>query len=713
MNFDNIPKELQALPQWVCWQLVEREGKKTKLPIDPKTGKLASTSDPSTWTDFQSARKAAANFSGIGFVFTKSDPYCGIDMDGHIDDELISFVGSYTELSQSGTGAHIICRAKLPGPGRRSGKLEIYDSGRFFVVTGEVIRMQHEITEAQDEIDAFLAHVFGDNAPEPAKTVPAPSSESDGEILDLIRNSPQAAKFDALWAGDFSAYGSASEADAALLSILRFWTGGDKARSIAMFGQSGLVRDKWKRQDYRNRTWASIDRGDVRKDVASAVLSQMDAEARAIPRAIIERNLSPWRKITTSDVQKAISGTMLEDMIDILRTPTNPPLPFEIGFAKALPIFGAFLCGEKPRPESGFAQHNLSYGIDRARVVIDTAGGQACNAWTILVAPSASGKDIGGLADDLLKRHGLFLGTAGSEEGIADALAENGNGVMMISEMSNWLDKRHWQSKAASFLTYAWSKGHFSHTMSKRGKDNAPPRETSYCYPSIMASIQPHLLRTRANREDMESGFLGRFVMVEFSDMAWFPFATDIYRSASLAKLDAMAKILKAAHGRIKPHKQRYQEELVKIFQDYEAGIRPVFNRLCNEYLLRIALYLLIDGKDDRIPEVFPAEAIERAGVVCQWLYGHAERLCGNLTESHDENLREAKLDAIVAIINAKGGSCVRLSDISMARSMRGTSQKQRNEWVNELIDRGIVTVSIEKKKTGPAAKVLSLASNS
>ncbi|MDI9584389.1 MAG: hypothetical protein QM473_09235, partial [Acidobacteriota bacterium] len=41
------------------------------------------------------------------------------------------------------------------------------------------------------------------------------------------------------------------EADAALLSILRFWTGGDKDKAIDLFGQSGLVRPKWQRADYR------------------------------------------------------------------------------------------------------------------------------------------------------------------------------------------------------------------------------------------------------------------------------------------------------------------------------------------------------------------------------------------------------------------------------------------------------------------------------
>src|SRR5262245_37736873 len=57
--------------------------------------------------------------------------------------EVIKSLGSYTELSQSGNGAHVIARASLPDDARHKtdsaahgGGLEVYDRGRFFVVTG-------------------------------------------------------------------------------------------------------------------------------------------------------------------------------------------------------------------------------------------------------------------------------------------------------------------------------------------------------------------------------------------------------------------------------------------------------------------------------------------------------------------------------------------------------------------------------------------------
>jgi hypothetical protein len=58
-------------------------------------------------------------------------------------------------------------------------------------------------------------------------------------------------KFNKLWAGDFSGYRSHSDADAALLLMLAFWTNRDPVAMDRLFRESGLYRDKWEREDYR------------------------------------------------------------------------------------------------------------------------------------------------------------------------------------------------------------------------------------------------------------------------------------------------------------------------------------------------------------------------------------------------------------------------------------------------------------------------------
>jgi len=95
--------------------------------------------------------------------------------------------------------------------------------------------------------------------PPPAATITAgpavPNSMADQELLDLARKAGNGAKFDRLWAGNLSDYGGDhSSADLGLCALLSFWTGRDKVRMDQLFRQSGLMREKWERQGYREDT---------------------------------------------------------------------------------------------------------------------------------------------------------------------------------------------------------------------------------------------------------------------------------------------------------------------------------------------------------------------------------------------------------------------------------------------------------------------------
>lgn len=115
---------LQMRRQWVTWKLVQRNGdpKPTKIPYNPQTGEPASSTDPTTWVDYEQALTAlgSGHYSGVGFVFTDSDPFAFVDVDGCRDPETGAytpdavtlcqsiFPGAAMEVSQSGSGIHII-----------------------------------------------------------------------------------------------------------------------------------------------------------------------------------------------------------------------------------------------------------------------------------------------------------------------------------------------------------------------------------------------------------------------------------------------------------------------------------------------------------------------------------------------------------------------------------------------------------------------------
>ena len=89
VKVENIPDELKSLPQWVFWKLMQRDGKSTKLPYNPKTGTLADSTDALTWGLIHEALIACKTHkgNGIGFVFSEDDPYTGIDLDKCVNPE--------------------------------------------------------------------------------------------------------------------------------------------------------------------------------------------------------------------------------------------------------------------------------------------------------------------------------------------------------------------------------------------------------------------------------------------------------------------------------------------------------------------------------------------------------------------------------------------------------------------------------------------------
>jgi putative DNA primase/helicase len=176
VNIKDIPDDLKARDKWVLWKAESPEGgdekKPTKIPYSLR-GRRARVNDPQTWGSFEQcyARYSKnSRYDGIGFVFSSDDDIIGIDLD-HCRDvasgqitprarKIITDLNSYAEVSVSGAGVHIILKGKIPGRSRRRGGIEMYDSGRFFVMTGEhvdgtpltVERRQHELNELYKEI---------------------------------------------------------------------------------------------------------------------------------------------------------------------------------------------------------------------------------------------------------------------------------------------------------------------------------------------------------------------------------------------------------------------------------------------------------------------------------------------------------------------------------------------------------------------------------
>ncbi len=720
-KWSKIPEELKQLKQWICWKKTLRDGKSTKVPVNARNGKFAEVNDSKSWSSFDQAVLSSVNFSGIGFVFTAEDPYCGIDIDKGIDQNLIDWIDSYSELSQSGNGAHIIIKAKLPeNKGRRQGNYEIYNHGRYFVMSGKVIT-DAPITDNQEKAEQFLEY-FNDIVEEKRKVKDdqynanansnqqqsslnlTKNSLSDYELLDAIKASEQGVKFDNLYNGNWqSYYPSQSDADAALLSIFRFWTQGNKEQSIQLFSDSALaVRKKWQRKDYQDRTWSAIDNGDVREEKFSNNDDYSDVNLNGIlktppptktakaPQPKKERK--PWQKVTNKEIREVIKGTCLGCMTDLYGRVTKPVLPLEASLLKAIVTAG---CALSERKKIDRVTSDISIGADNARLIIDTAGGQVCNVYAMLAANSASGKDIGNMLDKVAMKYKWSIGTAGSAEGIADSLMKKNNGLIAISEFVNWLDKRHWQNKATSFLTEAFSKGYFAHAFSGKGK-NGGLREAKYCYPNIIANIQPEVFESVVSKLDVSTGFLGRFLYCKMPEFFGNPAKIDMNKY--ITTISQCIDMYQYKSG-VVDVPEDYLNHLSKMFiKESPTNLHPNWRRLVNEYGPRFAVMLAVTPENANNPTVtLTEEHWLGAEKLILWFFNHAEKMLAHVEDVSDfVKQREKLYKRIFKVIKKFNKDGARWMDISQ-RANYGSTAKERKEAVQELLEREIIYVDNER----------------
>lgn len=285
-------------PQWILVRYVADPPRKhKKLPVDWRTGKVADAHDKTIWLPYEQAKLHAAGYGagyGIGLVITW--PYFFIDVDGgYVEGKwsdtalklFAQFPGAYTEISHSGTGAHIVGRYEGEAPPHRSRRddlhIELYTEKRFVAITEQGARGNAD-TDYTQALHAVITEYFtpqpGATPDTPEEWTTAPCAEWRGPVddVELIRRARRSrsarhtfggkASFADLWDGNDAALAgsyppdpgghdvyNASSADAALAQHLAFWTGKDCARIERLMQQSALKRDKWEqRDDYLPRT---------------------------------------------------------------------------------------------------------------------------------------------------------------------------------------------------------------------------------------------------------------------------------------------------------------------------------------------------------------------------------------------------------------------------------------------------------------------------
>lgn len=295
-----LPAAFQALAaysQFIVYVLTpskSRPEKFEKIPIDFRTGYAANAHDSAVQTTAETAIAAAIRLGknhGVGFVFTKKDPFWFLDIDDCLEScgmkwsplaiELLThFAGAAVEISQSNRGLHIISSGVAPLHTCKNSEfhLEFYTQDRFVALTG-VQATGNAGLDFTTKLPELINKYFTANTTQIIKaewtTEPVDLEfgiAEDARLLELALKSQSLsakfgnnkANFRDLWENNIDVLAQyyphtaksydASIADMALAQHLAFWTANNCERMKTLMLQSHLVREKWQREDYLNRT---------------------------------------------------------------------------------------------------------------------------------------------------------------------------------------------------------------------------------------------------------------------------------------------------------------------------------------------------------------------------------------------------------------------------------------------------------------------------
>jgi len=435
-----IPAEMRGLRQWAVSTLKPTgDGKVDKAPRHPVTHILADSTNPATWGTFEEAMNSG--MPAIGFMLATSDPFVVIDLD--VKDatnapndpqrwttpeqverhrKIYGALDSYSELSQSGRGCHIILRGHIGG-GMNRDAVEIYDQERYIICTGNITR--DSPVRAHDELLARLVEEMGGVRQEHDLPESAAERYTDAEILDKASHAKNGEKFKELY---FKAPGPNddwSQRDASLAQIIAFYTRNHE-QALRLFRGSALYRPNAKGkspQHYEEyyllgRTFARAWRAEQARDANVEHGRQLAAAAMTKPASSVTK---------VPDFPPGLIGKVADYIYRAAPRPVK-----EIALAGAL-AFAAGLMGR---------QYNV--------------GGTGLNLYVVLLAETGRGKESAPSGIEALVKAvrsnmpavDIFIGPGalGSGQALIRALDKNPAQVSMLSEFGHMLraitDKR-------------------------------------------------------------------------------------------------------------------------------------------------------------------------------------------------------------------------------------------------------------------------------
>jgi len=620
VKLDNIPEELKKFKQWVAWKSVHKGvGKATKIPVNPITGLYASTDKPETWSAYDDAvtyynTHKDNGIAGIGFVFTKDDPFCGIDLDDCYDPEtsemkdwaskILKDLSSYCEISPSVTGVKIFTKGILPGAGRNFGDIEMYDTKRFFTLTG--YRLNRYSSEIEDR-NSKVVRLYNKLSDEKQKVVPKttePSIENgiDIDSLPIAYGTKKLIK-------EGEAQGDRSEAIMSVINAL-VGTGLSEPEIITIFDnhpigekyrEKGSSKVNWlKGEIERSREYIKKNSKGVQKVSQEAVSEAIDEVALAQRAKGILDSKEPCDSFDTSKLPRVLQDyiqgicatTEAEPMVvtqSVLCTLSSLMkkscfIPEGRYFQKLYPNLWALTIA----PSGDFKTTALNKG---ARI----AWQQEREIKERLKEYEGDNSDVSAELQKEIRKTSVILPNRATAEGLLTHLSDECGGMVICSEFGEWLQnlgRSHNQGLKALLTDLYDVPFQYSYKTSTKGHLIVNEPFITINGVSTMAWVKENL-----KISDVSSGFFARFLLFYPPHKKYIPPALPVYIPQDHTTEDGIKVIL----GGILPERAwLLSSEGKRSFESIHQGLYKGMGRqdektkeFLSPYLKRWSPYIL------------------------------------------------------------------------------------------------------------------------
>jgi len=699
---ENIPEAMKAYHQWIIWKYAERNGKETKIPLSPKTGRAVDINDREHHGTIHEALEAMENYgaSGIGFVFTEDDPFIGIDCDdclenGKAIDKKAKYItklaNSYSEVSPSSTGIKIFgltTRKSLPDgeSGHKNGNHEIYKSKRFFTVTGYGTGT---IRNIDDSLDKIFSLAMGDD--------------------EIVRKIKENAKGKALWKGSTEDYPSSSEADFALCCLIAKHTK-DKGRINRIFVLSGLMRDKWDQQrgatTYGEMTIdAVLSRG---LTVEPEAPQTVDIQPTKANESELEKRAKNYLKGHSEPIELDLTPlpSPLRKYIDLLASDTDADSSLLL--SSVLGCCSAFIKGKLSIPKVGDGRYGYFQELKP-------------NIWTLGVTDSGlfkstamnKGTDLAVRNDeeilnrlsnapedkkaDLL-RELVLLSSMHTMEGLLEDLANGQGGLIRCLEFGTWFDglSRSYNAGLQDLFLELYD---VPALISKKTKTGGLIT-IRYPFISIAGVTTPTWIRKKITTSEINSGFLARFLIFFPPNRKKIPKALPSFELTAVdwSVKEKVFKILNSIKDGdekqlflSKEAEQKYHTYHRQLYEDFNMTeksnetIEPFLKRW-SPYLLKLSLIMQVFF-DQNSTEI-SIEALDAGKAVLEYAV-HSTRLL--LEKEIGESEHQRKQRIILEYIATQGGQ-VPWRKLQQSKKLDG-GKKEYWYVVDSLASAGLVDI--------------------